>query len=1442
MKKMLTILLWVIPLFSVSSCSSNGSDELTTPPVENAIIFEDGFEGRLTVDSHQESCKVRFEAKTPWESYISESGRGWLSLEPQSGDAGRQEITLLLQPNDTPDQRSGQITLVAQSASRADRNQYVITVTQAQQNALVLDCHEYQIDHAGGELAIPVNHNIAFDVCVEQDWIRRVESRSMETTQIKFLVAPNESGAQREAVISFVSKDGLLSEEVQIHQASADQLVVSPTELQFDDRAHDFEIIVNSNVEFEVIDPDADWLHRSGNRAMEQHRLNYHIDANEDSEPREAVISLKTTDNTMREEVLIRQMQHGALVVAQSEYVVASEGGSISIEVGHNVDFDINISDDWVTLSPQTKGAFVTETLRFEVAPNESRERFCTISFVEKNTVTGTAPLTQNVTICQEAKDETLEIKVHEFNPDTGILERDPTGSPILKFNYVKQYFEVEVTANNDYRVEIERDDIPLENLPPYASDGNYQWFEHAKTHDQPSEGNTSFEAFYMDYNGGNGAEYEAVDRNVVIRFSSESGALTRILYVKQASAVTVRFDPTAPVEVSSEGGVVEVPFQNNSSSPEEFEVRIIDCDWVRWLPAQKTRGAMQTATLKLEVDMNPDIYTRQASVEVRMKKDPEAAKRFALTQKGKRDIRLSADSVYFTHRAESDFYFAVYSSAGEDYTIDPPAVDWLHINSESMEEAALNHGVSTKRIHYSLDENTTDESRETIIKVHHKEFPRQLKVVQDVEGKLVVEGDTRYTMSRRGGEIRLPIQHNSAYKVVAYNDWIEWVKPSRGMIQDMVVVRIKPNDTPRPRKGSFSLMPLDNDGSQVTEIIVEQEKGLDAEEQKIYDFLEAFYLQTDGDNWSQNTNWLTDAPFEDWHGVSIYRNSEGNEVLGLTLYTTGLNGNIEIRDCDFLGFLYLNDTNASVKRITVENCSSLTELSLLGKAAYTLDAPQIALQHAEVRNCPKLFNLNFSSTHLEELTLEQLPALTSVSLRHTDIRNLSGLNQVFGSITRLWAEYCPLLSDVDLTLGKNLWIAYFDGCASLKSVNVSGLKSLSDLRIQHTAITQIDLSTNEGLQSLDFEAAPLEELDVSKTMLTGISVRNNTRLKKVIATGAQNLRSIGIEATLPLLEIEAMNVPNLQGISFGGRNTFKTDYHIEDVRLNVSGCTALRHIQVGHMDGYNGVDYGMWGLYNLTHINADGCGELRELRLNGAHTGLDLSQHPKLEVIFLKGYHASELNLSPLKQLERLELRDCHISTVKCCSLPLLKEVRLQDFINSIPQDNQFDVLHLENCPQLQIVKADMSTRISTVRLLDCLQLNDMDLDDSSVSEFETRGEFPKVKSLGFTGALLSSLDVSPFVNVERVYFSNSTISSFTYTGCAKLTSVFCKNSHINQMFTKEFYKLAHHLDQYTPKYKYKHYTDSEGKQRVEVTSEPYGLWFPGEPESHEHRAPKGW
>lgn len=97
-------------------------------------------------------------------------------------------------------------------------------------------------------------------------------------------------------------------------------------------------------------------------------------------------------------------------------------------------------------------------------------------------------------------------------------------------------------------------------------------------------------------------------------------------------------------------------------------------------------------------------------------------------------------------------------------------------------------------------------------------------------------------------------------------------------------------------------------------------------------DILIALYDATNGDNWTNNTNWCTNAPLSEWYGVTLdysqervqyihlsYNNLVGSipeEIGNLTeLYTLDLSGNTltgeipsSIGNMHILGYLYLNN------------------------------------------------------------------------------------------------------------------------------------------------------------------------------------------------------------------------------------------------------------------------------------------------------------------------------------------------------------------------------------------------------------------------------------------------------------------------------------------------------------------------------------------------------
>ena len=215
---------------------------------------------------------------------------------------------------------------------------------------------------------------------------------------------------------------------------------------------------------------------------------------------------------------------------------------------------------------------------------------------------------------------------------------------------------------------------------------------------------------------------------------------------------------------------------------------------------------------------------------------------------------------------------------------------------------------------------------------------------------------------------------------------------------------------------------------------------------------LAALYIATDGPNWNDNTNWLSDAPLRNWHGVTIgadgrvtYLMLTYNQLLGeipeqlstlsslrlLDLGHNRLNGEIppELASLSSLRTLVLRDnklsggippeiTNLSELEILLlggnmlsgeipPEIGNLSELELLNLSGNMLSGeipPEIA-------NLTNLVNLDLGSN---ELTGEIPPWIGNLS--NLDQLNLGG-NQLSGQIP---PEIGNLTGLTDLRLGPN--------------------------------------------------------------------------------------------------------------------------------------------------------------------------------------------------------------------------------------------------------------------------------------------------------------------------------------------------------------------------------------------------------------------------------------
>ena len=229
---------------------------------------------------------------------------------------------------------------------------------------------------------------------------------------------------------------------------------------------------------------------------------------------------------------------------------------------------------------------------------------------------------------------------------------------------------------------------------------------------------------------------------------------------------------------------------------------------------------------------------------------------------------------------------------------------------------------------------------------------------------------------------------------------------------------------------------------------------------------LTALYNATDGANWDDNTNWLSERPLQYWKGVTI--NSEGR-VIQLDLFSNQLSGDIpvELANLADLEWLYLHQNQLSGD-IPAElgNLISLERLSLGGNQL-SGDIPVTlgGLTYLEV--------LDLSDNQLSGVIPPELASLTELWTLTLDRNQLSGDVPVeLGNLISLkWLSLYnnQLTGDIPATLGRPTYLEMLD----LSDNKLTGaippeLANLTELRSLHLGANQLTGEIPDWIDSLD--------------------------------------------------------------------------------------------------------------------------------------------------------------------------------------------------------------------------------------------------------------------------------------------------------------------------------------------------------------------------------------
>ena len=148
---------------------------------------------------------------------------------------------------------------------------------------------------------------------------------------------------------------------------------------------------------------------------------------------------------------------------------------------------------------------------------------------------------------------------------------------------------------------------------------------------------------------------------------------------------------------------------------------------------------------------------------------------------------------------------------------------------------------------------------------------------------------------------------------------------------------------------------------------------------------LVALYEATDGDNWVNNTNWLSDAPLNEWFGVET---DENGRVISLQLVANRLSGSLPASLGNLTHLTWLNLNGNDLSGALPAELGNLTNLEVLWLERNSFSG----VLPAELGNLTNLVGLDLSSNQLSGALPAELVNLTNLIGLDLGRNQLSGV------------------------------------------------------------------------------------------------------------------------------------------------------------------------------------------------------------------------------------------------------------------------------------------------------------------------------------------------------------------------------------------------------------------------------------------------------------------
>ena len=506
-------------------------------------------------------------------------------------------------------------------------------------------------------------------------------------------------------------------------------------------------------------------------------KITVQVTANDTYDPRTAVITVADKNNAEKRTFNVSQKRNTGLFIGETDFQVPMEGGSVTVSLESNVNYEVVIPGDcdWLSLATDDAKSRGLEESSFtlKVDANKSYNNRSAIVKV----VNTDENLSGSVSVSQSF--DTV------FKVDSTDFEIPMDGGT----------FTVNVESNVSYEVKLPED---------------CDWITPSIKKKDPDFKTEATEiVFTVKENTG----YDA--RDAIITLVNEHADIAIPLTVHQPFTAVFKADKKT-FEVPMEGGTVTVNMESNVS----YDVSIPDdCDWVTLPSSSRTRG-VKPSVVTLEVKENKSYHDRKVVVTIANK---DAGVSVPITIDQPFNTIFTADKTAFdVDMAGGTITVNLQTNISYDVKI-PEDCDWITLPVTSKTRTAgaqagkakKSRGATTETIVLRVKENPGYKDRDAVVTIGNKDAGAEIKISVHQPFTTIFKADkTAFDVDMAGGTISINMESNISYDVTipAGCDWITMPtaarkqSKTRGTVTSAVVLRVKENTSYQDREAVITI------------------------------------------------------------------------------------------------------------------------------------------------------------------------------------------------------------------------------------------------------------------------------------------------------------------------------------------------------------------------------------------------------------------------------------------------------------------------------------------------------------------------------------------------------------------------------------------------------------------------------------------------------------